>query len=148
MRLPSRLKKQQKQPGKELLLLYPDIFKQSGNHQTKLFKHFSSYFIDLHLQTYYLCNNPITTANMSTDEMKLQIFRQIDSLEGTKLRELYGVVQNYLNSGINTEEWIDVDKEQQASILAAITEVNSGKVTPHHEVMARLRSKYGKPENN
>lgn len=85
---------------------------------------------------------------MSTDEIKLQMFRQIDSLEGTKLRELYGVVQNYLNSEIDTEEWTGVDKEQQAGILAAIVEANSSKVTPHHEVMARLRTKYGKSENN
>jgi hypothetical protein len=35
---------------------------------------------------------------MSTDEIKLQIFRQVDTLDATKLKEFYGVLLNYVNS--------------------------------------------------
>jgi hypothetical protein len=85
---------------------------------------------------------------MSTEELKLQMFRQIDSLEGQKLRELYGVVQNYLSSKVDPGEWVGVSNDHQASILEAIEELDQGKSKPHSELMSQLRLKYGKSENN
>lgn len=85
---------------------------------------------------------------MSTEELKLQMFRQIDSLEGQKLRELYGVVQNYLSSKVDPGEWFGVSNDHQAGILEAIEELDQGKSKPHSELMSHLRLKYGKSENN
>lgn len=85
---------------------------------------------------------------MSTEELKLQMFRQIDSLEGQKLRELYGVVQNYLSSKVDPSEWVGVSNDHQAGILEAIEELDQGKSKPHSELMSQLRLKYGKSENN
>lgn len=33
---------------------------------------------------------------MSTEEIKLQIFRQVDALDANKLKEFYGVMLNYV----------------------------------------------------
>ncbi|MFT3752392.1 MAG: hypothetical protein QM800_05775 [Paludibacter sp.] len=78
---------------------------------------------------------------MSTDEIKLQIFRQIDSLNAGKLKEFYGVLLNYVNSKKDTNEWIGVSKSELKGIEAAIKELNEGKGVLHQDAMTKLRNK-------
>lgn len=78
---------------------------------------------------------------MSTDEIKLQIFRQIDALDAGKLKEFYGVLLNYLSSKNDINEWVGVSKAEQKGIEAAIKELNDGKGLAHQDVMSRLRKK-------
>ena len=35
---------------------------------------------------------------MSIEEIKLQIFRQVDAWDAAKLKEFYGIMLNYINS--------------------------------------------------
>jgi hypothetical protein len=46
----------------------------------------------------------IKTTIMSTAELKLKLFRQIDSLDSHKIKELYGVIMNYFNAQNNEDE--------------------------------------------
>ena len=78
---------------------------------------------------------------MSTDEIKLQIFRQVDTLDAGRLKEFYGVLLNYVNSKKETTEWIGVSKTEQKGIEAAIQELNEGKGIAHQDVMNGLRNK-------
>lgn len=88
--------------------------------------------------SFYLCKNK---RSMSTDEMKIQIFRQIDALDAGKLKEFYGVMLNYLSSKNDINEWVGVSKAEQKGIEAAIKELNTGKGLVHQDVMNRFKKK-------
>ena len=79
---------------------------------------------------------------MSTEELKLQIFRQVDALDGSKLKEFYGVMLNYLNSTKDTAEWIGVSTAEKQGIEQAIKEINDGKGIDNEKVMANMKNKY------
>jgi len=79
---------------------------------------------------------------MSTEEIKLQIFRQIDALDASKLKEFYGVMLNFINSKKEDDAWGELSEDEQKGIHEAINELNIGKGIPHNQVMSRLRDKY------
>lgn len=78
---------------------------------------------------------------MSTEEIKFRIFRQVDAFDSAKLKEFYGIMQNYINSKKDTDEWIGVSKTEQEGIRVALNEIDAGKEIPHEEVMSKLRYK-------
>ena len=79
---------------------------------------------------------------MSTEEIKLQIFRQVDALEGARLKEFYGMMMNYLNSSKDTLDWIGVTDIEKNGIEEAIKELNENKGITHEDVMGKLKNKY------
>jgi hypothetical protein len=79
---------------------------------------------------------------MSTEELKLQIFRQVDALDASKLKEFYGLMLNYMNSSKDITEWIGVSESEKQGIENAIKEMNDGIGIPHEQVMAKMKSKY------
>jgi len=79
---------------------------------------------------------------MTVSDLKLKLFRQIDSLEKDRLEELYGVFLNYINGKKDIEDWNDLTDEQKKGIEDAIEEIEAGKGIPHTKVMANIRKKY------
>jgi hypothetical protein len=79
---------------------------------------------------------------MNIAELKIKIFRQVDSLDSNKLEEFYGLMLNYFNSKKDIDEWIGVTEDEKLGIEAAIKELDSGKGIPHTQVMHNLRKKY------
>jgi len=79
---------------------------------------------------------------MSIEEIKLKIFRQVDAFDSANLKEFYGIMQNYINSKNDTDEWKGVSNAEQTGIEAAIKEIEEGKGISHEDVMNRLRKKY------
>jgi hypothetical protein len=79
---------------------------------------------------------------MSSNEIKLEIFRQVDALDANKLKEFYGVMQNYINSKRDADEWIGVNSVEKQGIEAAIQELNAGAGIPHDQVINELRQKH------
>jgi len=79
---------------------------------------------------------------MTVSDLKLKIFRQIDSLEKNRLEELYGILTNFMNGQNDINDWGQLTKEQQQGILDAIDEIDSGKGIPHEKVMEDIRKKY------
>ena len=79
---------------------------------------------------------------MSTEELKLQIFRQVDALDASKLKDFYGLMLNYINSSKDTTEWIGISESEKQGIEDAIKELNDGKGISHEQVMATMKSKY------
>ena len=53
---------------------------------------------------------------MTTSELKLRLFRQIDGLEKSKLEEVYGVVTNYLNGQKDISDWDKLSDNQRHGI--------------------------------
>jgi hypothetical protein len=79
---------------------------------------------------------------MTTSELKLQLFRQIDSLEKSKLEEVYGVVNNYLNGQKEISDWDKLSDNQKHGILQAIEEIAEGKGIQNKAVLDKFRNKY------
>jgi len=79
---------------------------------------------------------------MTTSELKLRLFRQIDSLEKSKLEEVYGVVTNYINGHKDLSDWDELSDNQRQGILDAVEEIKNGKGIPNDMVMDKFRKKY------
>jgi hypothetical protein len=79
---------------------------------------------------------------MTTSELKLRLFRQIDSLEKSKLEEVYGVVTNYINGNRDLSEWDKLSDSQKQGIIDAIEEIKDGKGISNKVVMDKFRKKY------
>jgi hypothetical protein len=79
---------------------------------------------------------------MNTSDLKLKIFRQVDSLEKSRIEELYGVFLNYINGLKGINDWDKLSDNQKLGITNAIKEIDSGKGIPHEKVIAKYRKKY------
>lgn len=79
---------------------------------------------------------------MTVSDLKLKLFRQIDSLENDKLEELYGVFLNYINGKKDMADWNNLTDEQKKGIEDAIDQIDAGKGIPNSKVMANIRKKY------
>ncbi|MDD2797067.1 MAG: hypothetical protein PHV20_00585 [Bacteroidales bacterium] len=79
---------------------------------------------------------------MSTEELKLAIFREVDSLDGSKLKELYGILKNFVNSQNNEEEWDNLLEAEKEGIEAALQQLNDGEAIYHSSVISQAREKY------
>jgi len=79
---------------------------------------------------------------LTVSDLKLKIFRQIDSLEKNRLEELYGVLLNYINEKKDISDWEILTKEQKQGIFDAIEEIELGKGIANETVMSKIRKKY------
>ena len=79
---------------------------------------------------------------MTVADLKLKIFREVDSLDRGRLEELYGVLLNFLNGKKDISNWDKLSDEQRQGILEAIDEIDKGEGISHDKVMAKMRKKY------
>jgi len=78
---------------------------------------------------------------MSTAELKLQIFRQIDSLDQKSLEKLHYIVDRLIDRPSNSNDWDELTEQQQQGILDAVEEAEAGYIVSHEEVMKKARTK-------
>jgi hypothetical protein len=79
---------------------------------------------------------------MTVSDLKLRIFRQIDSLEKNRLEEFYGLLLNYINGQKDISDWDKLTASQKQGILDAIDEIDSGKGVSNKTVLDKSRKKY------
>ncbi len=79
---------------------------------------------------------------MTISELKLKIFRQVDSLEKSRLEEFYGLLLNYINGKRDISDWDKLTSAQKKGLMDAIDELDSGKGISHKTVISKLRKKY------
>jgi len=79
---------------------------------------------------------------MTVSDLKLKIFRQIDSLEKSRLEEFYGLLLNYVNGKKDISDWDKLSELQKQGILDAIDELDSKKGVPNKVVIDKFRKKY------
>jgi hypothetical protein len=84
---------------------------------------------------------------MNSSELKLNIFREIDSLEGSDINEFYGILSNFINGKKEFKVWNSLSEEQRTGIENALVQINSGKGIPHMEVLSKFRNKYKHKQN-
>jgi hypothetical protein len=79
---------------------------------------------------------------MTVSDLKLKIFRQIDSLEKSRLEEFYGLLMNYVNGKKDISDWDKLSDTQKQGILDAIDELDSKKGVSSKVVIDKFRKKY------
>jgi hypothetical protein len=79
---------------------------------------------------------------MTVSDLKLKIFRQIDSLEKNRLEEFYGLLINYINSKRDISDWDKLSDAQKQGLLEAIDQLESGKGVSNKAVFDKFRKKY------
>lgn len=79
---------------------------------------------------------------MSTAELKLKLFREIDALEKSKLEQMCGLLLNLVNKDIDTEDWNTLTSAQQKGLVDAIEEMNSSNGIDHENIMEKYKNKY------
>jgi hypothetical protein len=79
---------------------------------------------------------------MTVAELKLKLFREIDSLDKSKLEVVYGVLTNYINGQKDISECDKLSENQKHGILNAVKEVEDGKGIPNKAVLDKFRRKY------
>jgi hypothetical protein len=79
---------------------------------------------------------------MTIADLKLKIFRQIDSFEKNRLEEFYGILVNYVNGKKDLSDWEKLTDEQKQGLIDAINEIEDGKGISHEKVIAKMRKKY------
>jgi len=94
---------------------------------------------DQPIKILYLCEN---ICIMTVSDLKLKIFRQIDSLEKNRLEEFYGHMMNYLNSKKDITDWEKLSDSQKKGLFEAIEEIESGKGKSNKVVLDKFRKKY------
>ena len=79
---------------------------------------------------------------MTVSDLKLKIFRQIDSLEKNRLEEFYGLLLNYINGKKDISDWDKLSLAQKQGLMDAIDQLESGQGISHNDVIDNLRKKY------
>ena len=79
---------------------------------------------------------------MTVSDLKLKLFRQTDTLDKSKLEEIYGVLINYLNRQKDISEWEKLSVNQKSGILDAIDKIEAGKGILNNEVLDKFHKKY------
>ncbi|MHC1777782.1 MAG: hypothetical protein AB9834_20450 [Lentimicrobium sp.] len=75
---------------------------------------------------------------MTVSDLKLKLFRQIDSLEKNRLEELYGVLLNFFNGKKDVDDWNKLTEEQKQGLFEAIEEIESGQGIPNEAVISKV----------
>ena len=79
---------------------------------------------------------------MTVSDLKLKIFRQIDSLEKNRLKEFYGLLLNYVNGKKDVSDWDKLTAAQKQGILDSIDEMDSNKGVAHKVIIDNFRKMY------
>ena len=79
---------------------------------------------------------------MSISDLKLKIFRQIDSLEKSRLEEFYELLLNYINGKKDISDWERFSPAQKQGLMDAIDQLDSGQGVSHKDVIDNLKKKY------
>lgn len=79
---------------------------------------------------------------MNSAEIKIDLFRKLDSLKGKTLEEAYGMLLNYINGKSDFNDWQDLTDEQQTAILHAVEQLEKGHGRSHNEVMSEMRNRF------
>ena len=79
---------------------------------------------------------------MTVSDLKLKIFRQIDTLEEDKLEELSGILLNYIHGNHDAADWDRLSELQKTGNFEAIQEIEAGEGIPNHVVQEKIQSKY------
>lgn len=80
---------------------------------------------------------------MNVAVIKSELHQKIEDADTNQLKELYGLVINYLNNGGITDDWHALSAQEKEEILQSSAQADQQSGKPLQEVVSKLRSKYG-----
>lgn len=78
---------------------------------------------------------------MNASDIKIDLFEKLNSLQGSKLEEAYGIFLNFFNSKSNLTEWDELSSEQQKAIDIGVKQLDEGKGKEHSQVIQDIKRK-------
>ena len=79
---------------------------------------------------------------MNSAEIKIDLFRKLDSLKGNRLEEAYGMLLNYMNGKNELDDWQSLTQEQQNAIKLGVEQLDNGEGREHKKVISDIRKRY------
>ena len=79
---------------------------------------------------------------MNTAEMKIEIFKKLDSLKGNRLEEAYGILLNFINRNADLDDWGSLTSEQQDAIKFGVYQLDKEEGRSHNDVMSDIRKRF------
>jgi NAD+--asparagine ADP-ribosyltransferase len=79
---------------------------------------------------------------MSTAELKMNIIRQVDTLDEDILKEIMDYIQGKMDSQ-NATLFDSLTHEQKKGILKAQESIKNGHGIPHELIVSKYKTKYG-----
>jgi hypothetical protein len=79
---------------------------------------------------------------MNAAEIKIDLFRKLDSLKGKRLEEAYGMLINFINSRDEIDEWQNLTAEQQSAIRLGIKQLDEGEGRRHNDILSDFRKRF------
>ncbi len=76
---------------------------------------------------------------MTPAELKLDLFRRLDSLDNVKIRRIYGSMLNLFSENETYEEWELLSVEDKAKIVESESQYTQGKYRKHSQVVSKLQ---------
>ena len=80
---------------------------------------------------------------MNATNLKIKLIKEIDSLDNKNVKELYGIVMNFINGKVESENWDNLTEIQKAGIESGLNQLDQDKGISHDMVMEELKKKYG-----
>jgi predicted transcriptional regulator len=81
---------------------------------------------------------------MNASDIKIDIFRKLDSLKGNKLKEAYGMLLNFINGKKDFDDWENFTEEQKEALKLGIKQLDEGEGRSHNDLMEDIRNQYVK----
>ena len=79
---------------------------------------------------------------MNPAEIKIDLFRKLDSLKGANLKEAYGLLLNHINGSNNLSDWDNLTFEQKDAIKLGLTQLDDKMGRSHTDVISGLRNRF------
>lgn len=79
---------------------------------------------------------------MNATEIKIELFRKLDSLDVKNLKEVYGLLLNYINTKNDYAEWNQLSDIQKNAIQIGLKQLDKGQGIAHKDIMKKYRNKY------
>jgi hypothetical protein len=79
---------------------------------------------------------------MKTADIKLELHSVIDNAPSGKLKDMYGLIVNYLNGSSVSEEWDVLPQNEQEKTLLSLQQSYKKQGNTLSEITARLKAKY------
>lgn len=79
---------------------------------------------------------------MSSPELKLELFRQIDTLDNASLHKMYKIVIDFINEQQHSVAAEELSTYQKQGIVDAIADLDAGNGNTHEAVIKKMLLKY------
>jgi hypothetical protein len=79
---------------------------------------------------------------MDSSQIKIDLFRKLDSLRGRNLEEAYGMLLNFINGKTQIDDWQNLSSEQKDALNLGIEQLDKGQGRNHGSVMTDIRKRF------